>query len=207
MTIFNRSVDLKGIRFGKLTALRQDHKDAARQIVWECKCDCGRVHYSPAGQLRSGVVLSCGCSRATHGHTRGEGVSPTYKSWNSMRQRCENKSDPSYERYGGRGITVCARWASFENFLSDMGQRPQGKTLDRIDVNGNYEPSNCKWATPTQQQRNRRDARNVTAKGKTLSIHEWAALLGTSAQAIAWRLKQGMTAEEAVTNPIRHKRK
>jgi hypothetical protein len=97
-------------------------------------------------------------SHTKHGHRPGAGASPTYRSWAGMLQRCRNPNNPRYRDYGGRGITVCERWSSFVNFLADMGERPPGKTLDRRDVDGNYEPHNCTWSTPKEQHANRRKA-------------------------------------------------
>jgi hypothetical protein len=122
-----------------------------------------------------------------------------------LRGRCNNPNDPSYASYGGRGITVCDRWDSFTAFLEDMGVRPAETSIDRIDVDGNYEPGNCRWASRSEQQRNSRKARKFTAHGLTLSIQEWAARLGTSPQAITNRMRKGMTAEDAVTTPIRRR--
>lgn len=112
-----------------------------------------------------------------HGHSTRMAVSPTYRSWHSMRARCNTRTMTGYAEYGGRGITVCARWSRFENFLADMGERPPGTTLDRRDVNGNYEPGNCRWATKLQQEANKRRRRDaIVVDGKTLT--EWARELG-----------------------------
>ena len=202
-----RYLDITGQRYGSLVAVRYAKERSAGQGIWECKCDCGATHFATCSMLRVGTVRSCGCSRATHGHTRHGKRSPTFKSWESMRGRCENEKDPSYRLYGGRGIRVCPQWSDFATFLADMGERPQGTSLDRIDVDKNYSPENCRWATRSEQQRNRRDSRKITANGETLNIQEWAARLKTDPQAIAWRLRKGMSAEEAVTKPIRIKRK
>jgi hypothetical protein len=142
---------------------------------WLCKCACGTIRTIIGHSIRYKQSRSCGCIRkeiaraacltgrlvkhrirATHGEGHGDARTPTYISWSSMKQRCENPKAPDYPRYGGRGITFCDQWRSYEVFRSDMGLRPEGLTLDRIENNGNYGPTNCQWATPKQQAKNRR---------------------------------------------------
>ena len=128
----------------------------------------------------------------------------TFKSWEGMKQRCLNPRAPDYARYGGRGIRVNEAWAeSFETFLRDMGERPVGLTLDRMDVNGNYEPGNCRWATLSRQQRNRRDTVSLTFAGQTLSVADWADDLGIKPKLIRERLKNGWPLERALYGPAR----
>lgn len=136
---------------------------------------------------------------AKHGQTG----TPTFKSWDAMRQRCLNPRCKDYANYGGRGITICDRWlASFAAFLDDMGERPLGQTLGRLDNNGNYEPSNCRWETPVEQNSNRRSTRTVTANGRTQTIAQWARELGTSRQTIRHRIEAGWSPEAIVDTHV-----
>lgn len=128
-----------------------------------CECSCGGVSFTPVCNLKSGHAKSCGCKHSEnahsiiHGHRTGGKPSPTYTSWTKMIQRCTNPHEENYYRYGGAGITVCESWRdNFVNFLNDMGERLEGTTIDRIDPYGNYEPSNCRWATPKEQKANQR---------------------------------------------------
>lgn len=160
-----------GSRYGRLVVvelLLERSRSGQRRYL--CVCDCGEQVAVLSDDLKRGRTQSCGClqrentSRKTsvprkHGHGSPAALSPTYQSWRSMKARCFNRGcGKSWSHYGGRGITVCARWLGpygFENFLADMGARPKGTTLDRLDVDGNYEPRNCRWATAVEQRHNR----------------------------------------------------
>lgn len=149
-------VDVMGRRFGSLVVSGQSERKSLAGKLWVCSCDCGGHAVTTSLKLRTGHTTSCGCYKRsriadasrTHGRSKKD---RTYKSWKQMRQRCNNPNSDQWEWYGGKGISICPEWNSFEQFVADMGERPEGMTLDRKDGSGNYEPTNCRWATAKQQ--------------------------------------------------------
>lgn len=185
--------NLTGQKFQMLTAIEFVAR-TGNKTMWRFRCDCGTEKVLWGGNVSSGFVKSCGCwqktnpARLTHGKTS----TPTFKTWVAMRQRCNNPGNKHYKHYGGRGITICERWDEFENFLSDMGERPVPLTIDRYpDKNGNYEPGNCRWATDVQQTRNRRTTLMIEHDGETLPLQEWGERKGVAYQTLWHRYKVG----------------
>lgn len=142
-------------------------------------------------------------STLRHGHWRNGKATPTWASWRGMFTRCYWRSDPYFDRYGGRGIKVCARWRRFENFLADMGERPDGTCLDRIDNNGHYTPQNCRWSTRKEQARNRSSSVVLTYKGRSQPAIAWAEELRMHRSTLSKRLRHGWSVKRALTQPVR----
>lgn len=168
--------DKTGQRFGKLVVLNREEKSRTGQPRWRCLCDCGNDTVVSGGNLVTGTTSSCGCLRrettaalrTTHGHSVGRKPSRTFKCWMGIRERVSNEKKGDYKYYGGRGISICDRWNDFKNFLEDMGEVPEGLTLERIDNDGNYCKENCRWATRTRQGRNRGNIKLSMEKARAI---------------------------------------
>jgi hypothetical protein len=195
-----KTLDLTGQVFGRLTALSRIDKPG--ESKWLCRCECGNIKEVFARKLTRKATQSCGCLHremvgarfATHRMSE----SPEYRVWAGMKRRCYAPKAPHYECYGGRGITVCDQWLnSFESFYQDMGPRPSARhSIDRIDVNGNYEPGNCRWATIKQQRRNTRSTTFVQYMGKEMCIAEAAELSGIRVGTLHSRLWRGWPSQD-----------
>lgn len=172
--------DFTGHRIGRLYVIGRSEAKASSP-VWRCLCDCGTEKLVLSGNLKVGNTISCGCARTdrirsyrVQNTKHGMIHTPEYKSWSAMRDRCLTPTNKDYPKYGGRGITICSRWDSFESFFEDMGKRPSGTSLDRIDNNGNYEPENCRWADASTQSSNQRRFKDPEA------MAEWSKLLSAA---------------------------
>ena len=186
------------------------------KLRWECKCVCGRMTIVDASALRRGRTRSCGCLMREivaemarvrshkHGRASREKTAPEYHSWRSLLYRCTNPDSRAWPSYGGRGIAVCDRWQGehgFENFFADMGPRPSGTTIDRIDNDKGYFKHNCRWATPLTQTRNRRCMPTLTVDGVTRLVCEWAEQLGVTSGCLLSRHRAGWSDERIVKTP------
>lgn len=198
-----------GISYGRLTIVREVasrvSRSGRRRRYVKCKCDCGATAIIRVDAICGGHTSSCGCLQKEAAARTGQGSSThhmsatqTYQAWTRMKQRCFNHAHTQYHHYGGRGITVCARWLVFETFFHDMGVCPPQHSLDRIDNDGPYSPDNCRWATQKEQMRNTRSNHMLVIDGTTLCLAEWAELAGVSADCIRGRLRLGWTPQEAI---------
>jgi hypothetical protein len=194
--------DLTGKRFGMRTVLRYLGKS-----YWLCRCDCGNEHKVFTGNI--GKTNSCGCDRSRvtteSKTTHGLYGTPEYKTWSGIKRRCFNKNDKTYPRYGGAGITMCARWnESFEAFVEDMGQKPSPEhSIDRLDNSKGYEPGNCRWATKFDQAQNQRTNRKIAFRGETKTVSQWAREAGIHPSLLSFRVAMKWPMERALTQKPR----
>lgn len=210
--------DLTGMRFNRLTVIRQAEKSKSGETRWVCRCDCGNETIVQSNNLKSGLVKSCGClkreylveAHTTHGGSKQNGKrTKLYSVWVGMRRRCYDKNDGNYYRYGGRGITVCDAWkedfAAFRAWAVKNGYRPH-LTIDRINNNKGYSPDNCRWAGAKEQARNRRSNRTITFNGETHIMVEWAEITGLSVDTLYNRIvKYSWPVDRALTEPCHNK--
>ena len=205
--------DLTGQKFGRLTVVKQNgHK--GKKVAWLCRCDCGNYTTVTGSELKTGGTKSCGCInkermhgnkiRLTHGGTKTR----LYGIWNSMKQRTENPKTISYEYYGGRGITVCDEWRdsfeAFRDWAQESGYRDD-LTIDRINVDGNYDPGNCRWATRKEQMHNTRRCHYITVDGVTKDLTQWAQTIGLSTGAIGWAIQSGKDPAEYIKEKMQER--
>lgn len=209
-----KKTDLTGSRFFKLTVIKEVDRGEKRDRQWECLCDCGNTCIVQGNNLKSGHTKSCGCHNrkvaSDRLKTHGKSKTRLHKIWYGMKNRCFNPMNSLYARYGGRGITVCDEWRnSFEAFYNwaMTNGYTEGLTIDRKDVNRNYEPSNCRWATIKEQQNNRRNNRLLEYNGETHTIAQWAELKGLRKAVLYKRLYDGWSVERAITTPTSNQRK
>lgn len=206
--------NLIGQKFGRLTVIEQSKNDRLGNRQWLCKCDCGNTKIIRTHDLKTGKVQSCGCLRlerlkkALTKH--GQSDTKLHQVYFKMKGRCYNPKDKNYKDYGGRGIKVCDEWKndfiSFYQWAINNGYK-EGLTIDRIDNNGNYETSNCKWATMKEQCRHRRNTRWIEYNGRIQCIETWAEEYNMSRKALDYRLRAGWSIEKALTTPIQQRNK
>ena len=214
----SKLIDLIGQKFGRLTVVERAEngirKDGSPFTRWMCKCDCGKEKIVTGSNLRKGITKSCGCYAKEQtgkiNRTHGLKKSKLYVRWRDMKLRCNNPNDSHYKDYGGRGITVCNEWLhDFKAFYdwSISNGFDENLSLDRIDVNGNYEPLNCRWITMKEQQNNRRNNHWITYNGETHTMMQWSEITGINFHTIKGRLKMGWTIERAFTTPVKKHKK
>ena len=211
ISINKNAKDITGTRFGRLIALIPVGR-TNKNIVWLCKCVCGNYVDVVSKRLRRRETRSCGCLQrevaANRQRTHGLSHSPEYGVWVGIRRRCEIQKNKAYRYYGGRGVKVCSRWASFENFYADMGKRPDGYQIDRIDNDGDYTPENCRWATKREQMNNKRSNRFIEYDGRRLTLAQWGRRTGLNRSTIKARIDvYGWSVERSLTAPLQKYRR
>ena len=199
-----------GQKFYRLTVLqRAESTPGNRGKRWLCQCECGNQTIVRNDSLKNGRSKSCGCYKnelsakriVDINKTHGMSYTPEYRIWGKMHNRCSDKNSKSYGDYGGRGIKVCESWKEFENFYKDMGKRPEGMSIDRIDVNGDYCPENCRWATIEEQSNNKRNNIYIDYNGETKTLSQWANHFDIPVWKLFQRLiRDNLTFEEAILN-------
>ena len=215
-----KTIDISNKKFGKLLAVKRC-TNMSGKTAWECKCDCGNITFVTTSNLTCNRIRSCGCLKIKQllerSTTHNQRHTVLYSVWRGLRQRCNNPKHASYHNYGGRGIKVCEEWdKSFQSFYdwsyangySTENQKDEKLklTIDRIDNNGNYEPSNCRWVDRKTQTRNMRTTRFITFNGQNKSVSEWCEIYGIKLQTFNTRIRNGWSIEEALTKPIGSKK-
>lgn len=197
-----RAVDICGQRFGRLVVLERAPDLSPKNARWLCLCDCGKETIAQGGTLKSGRQQSCGCYQREVATKHGKDGSREHRAWISMRSRCRDPNVKSYKDYGARGISVCESWSTFEGFYADMGDAPDGASLERIDNSKGYSPENCRWASIEEQNNNRRSNRLLSFQGRSQSLTQWARETGISPASLKSRISLGWDVEKALTTPI-----
>lgn len=187
----------KGDKYNKLTAIEFSYRNNNCEQYWLFKCECGNEKIIRVRSIKIGNTKSCGCLM---GKIKKHGMWGTrvYKSWTTMKNRCSSKNATGYKNWGGRGIIVCERWMKFENFYTDMGKRPKGKTLDRINNDKGYYKENCRWATRKEQSNNKRNNHFITFEGKTQTMKQWAEESNINYNTFFGRIKRGWNFKKAL---------
>lgn len=203
--------DLTGQHFGRLTVVERA-ENIGKKTAWLCLCECGKTVIVSGSNLHDGQVRSCGClwTEVVPAHNReinlrhGESHTKLHKTWVNMRYRCNNPNCKSYKDYGGRGITICEEWSSYEVFREWALKNgfAVGLSMDRIDVNGNYEPSNCRWVSDKVQNNNTRKNHYLTFRGETHTIQEWSEITGIKWTTIKYRIDKGWSVEKILTKEV-----
>ena len=211
MTKIGQFKDLTGTRFGNLTVIGRAedyvYKSGRREVMWRCKCDCGNEVVVHKGGMHKGGTVSCGCAKRSRLTKHGLSESRLDRIFRGMKQRCYDKHAANYAAYGGRGVRICNEWLEDKQAFFDWAIHngyDDSLSIDRVDVNGDYTPANCKWATNKEQSNNRRDNIRISYDGLTLSVAEWAAKTNIPYSTIYSRLRSGWSIEDALRRNQRH---
>ncbi|MDF2535516.1 MAG: hypothetical protein K0R18_1675 [Bacillales bacterium] len=196
-----KRIELTG-KFGRLTIIKFSHIGSSGHVYWSCKCDCGNKLSVRGCHLVNGDTMSCGCLHDELKLKHGKYGTKIYFAWAQMIQRCNNPKNEAYPNYGGREIKVCNEWLSFEKFYEDMGDRPNGMTLDRKDNDRGYFKENCRWATKEEQENNKRTNKIITFNGKTLSLKQWSYEVNINYNTLTKRLNKGWSIEDTLTRKV-----
>lgn len=203
-----KPIDMTGHRYGRLEVIELAGRNKHNQRLWRCICDCGKTTEVLGFLLRQEQTQSCGCLQkeaiGNLNKTHGKSKTQIWNLYRSMMDRCYLKTSHAYPRYGGRGIQVCERWHSFENFYADMGDKPKGMSLERVDNDGPYSPENVRWASCKDQANNRRSNVILQFQGKSQTMQQWCDELGLKIQTVWARLNRGWSVDRALTEEVRH---